>query len=156
MCEVFVKLIKRSILLERKSNINIKDLESKYINKNLTIEEAKLFLIYLEKNLHLEFAERRIKNLKRIIASSEGLINANKERDGHNLEIAKLYVDLTKKWESHGAYFVQRHAMTKWYLDSECFYTWFSGGHVLDEFPKAKKADEKFESLLRRRVVLSK
>ncbi|WP_131796883.1 hypothetical protein [Bacillus spizizenii] len=93
--------------------------------------------------------------MKRIIASSEGLINANKKRDEHNLEIAKVYVDLTKKWESHGAYFVQRHAMTKWYLDSECFYTWFSGVHVLDEFPKAKKADEKFESLLRRRVVLS-
>ena len=136
--------------------MNIKDLEFKYINKNLTIEEAKIFLTYLEKNPHLEFAERRIKNLKGIIATSERLIKANKQREEHNLELAKLYVDLTKKWESHGAYFVQRYAMTEWYIDSECFYTWFSGGHVLDEFPKAKKADEKFESILRRRVELSK
>lgn len=110
----------------------------------------KVFLEYLENNLQANFRNERIEKLKRSIESHERKLRAKQIDEENHLKAGLEYIELTKKWEIEGAYWKPLGSIiTKWYLGKECFFTWFSGVDSIEHLEAAKKADLKFEQLIR-------
>ncbi|MGV6935855.1 hypothetical protein ACWA2B_10110 [Paenibacillus sp. CMM36] len=128
--------------------VDIKELQGKYLDSNLTIEEAEQFLEYLHKTHNAPFREDRIIALTNLISRYKKTETSRQLWEEEHLAAAIAYSILTEKWLSHGAHWRELgSSMVKWYIGKECFFTWFSGVDSIEHLNNAKLADNEFERL---------
>ncbi|PRS16584.1 hypothetical protein C6W27_09305 [Bacillus paralicheniformis] len=127
----------------------IRDLQWKYINGELSLDEMKTFLRHLKSDFSAEFREERIQKLESAIQKGEKKLLAETVEREEYLNAALEYKKLTSEWERLGAYWKPLgHTITKWYYKDFCFYTWFSGVDAIEESKRTKQADEVLRKLI--------
>lgn len=131
-------------------NARIKELESKYIFAKpdfMTDEELQEFLAYNESTADAPYRDRRIQELQKHTKRRKEAKAAQLQREEAWMALAREYVELTKKWESLGAFHVSDKSV-KWFYNGEVFYQWLGMPSVEDELPKAKAADERLMQIV--------
>ncbi|MCY9372680.1 hypothetical protein [Bacillus haynesii] len=127
----------------------IRDLQWKYINGELSLDEMKTFLRHLKSDFSAEFREERIQKLESDIQKGDGKLLAEAIKRQEYLDAAVEYKKLTDEWLRLGAYWKPLGtSITKWYYKDSCFYTWFSGAETIEESKRTKQADEVLRKLI--------
>ena len=114
----------------------------------LDVSELEALKRQLENGLYPEYAERNIRKIDVILNRRKKLKEFENEREERWYKLALEDKRIKEIWESHGAMFINKGVMTKWYLNDECFYTWFSRAKAEEQYPKLLAAHEKFKELL--------
>ena len=135
-------------------NNRIKELTEKYLEHfnsqgdEMSELEAQEFLLHIESDPDADYRERRIRNLKRYLDGLERSRQAAQAKEERWMQFAREYVELTKKWESLGAFHVNEEYFTRWYYNGSEFYKWTGSPMVEEELPKAKAADERLMEIV--------
>ena len=116
--------------------------------EGLDTSELKVLKEEFENGLYPEYEERNIRKIDVILNGRKKLKEFENEREERWYKLALEDKRIKEIWESHGAMFINKGVMTKWYLNDECFYTWFSRSKVDEEHPKLLAAHEKFKELI--------
>ena len=114
----------------------------------LDVSELEALKRQLENGLYPEYAERNIRKIDVILNGRKNLKEFENEREERWYKLALEDKRIKEIWESHGAMFINKGVMTKWFLNDECFYTWFSRAKVDEQYPKLLAAHERFKELL--------
>lgn len=126
------------------------ELQGKYLNGSLNEEEMHQFLNYLKEHQDAPFREKRMRKLERLIKEKERRDAARTKLEQEQRNAALEYAELTKKWESLGAYWICRESsLTQWFYKDKCFFSWFSGVDAIEHLQSAKKADVELEKLIK-------
>ncbi|MCM3314875.1 hypothetical protein M3626_20985 [Psychrobacillus sp. MER TA 17] len=149
----------------------MRDLEEKYISQFIKKEsempevEARKYLEAARES-DSEYRVRRINNLTNYLKKFE----RDREFELEWREAAMEYIELTKKWESLGAFYVpaeyyrngeyifstrpdtgkSNYRLTRWFYNNICFYEWESGSLITQTIDKAREADKKLMELIKK------